>query len=40
MDEAAERNVPTREIQVLLGLVALFWLVEIVDSVFLDNALQ
>ncbi len=40
MDDAAERNVPVREIQVLLGLVALFWLVEIVDSVFLDNTLQ
>lgn len=40
MDDTAEWKAPIREIRVLLGLVALLWLVEIVDSVFLDDALQ
>lgn len=40
MDDAVERKVPTREIQVLLGFVALMWLVEIIDSLFLDDALK
>jgi membrane associated rhomboid family serine protease len=38
--ESTESRGPVREVQVLFGLVALLWLVEIVDSVFLDSTLQ
>lgn len=40
MDDELEPVSRTREIQLLFGLVALLWLIEIVDSVFFDDALQ